>query len=388
MTAYDKNNLYNNYVQQQATAAFKNKLIGANSLSKISEALPFRLYTPNFFVRISLGILSVVAILFSTVLVGAISSASSDSAYVSLAVILALICYGLLELFVASNKYYNAGIDNVLLFAVVLFFIVAFNIIDYPGQYQYTSAFCAVLCCWLAIRFNDSFMAGLSYASIIALCFFTCANAGTTGKLVAPFIIMLVSAMLFLVIKNMLARYTLVLYLRCFKIAELLSLISFYASLNYFVVRELGSLLLDNPIQPNEEIPFGWLFWFCTAVIPPAYVYYGIYRKDLLFVRTGVVLAVASVLTFRNYYAILPASVAMVLFGSLLIIVSYLLIKYLKKPKGGFTSIATSASERLHPDAEALILAQAFGRGNSHHDGGVDFGGGSSGGGGATGSFD
>ena len=61
--------------------------------------------------------------------------------------------------------------------------------------------------------------------------------------------------MLFLVIKNMLARYTLVLYLRCFKIAELLSLISFYASLNYFVVRELGSLLLDNPIQPNEEIP-------------------------------------------------------------------------------------------------------------------------------------
>ena len=55
----------------------------------------------------------------------------------SFAVILALICYGLLELFVASNKYYNAGIDNVLPFRSSSFFIVAFNIIDYLGNTQY-----------------------------------------------------------------------------------------------------------------------------------------------------------------------------------------------------------------------------------------------------------
>ena len=60
--------------------------------------------------------------------------------------------------------------------------------------------------------------------------------------------------------------------------------------------------------------------------------------------------------------------------------------KYLKSQRWLYVHCNFSF-RRLHPDAEALILAQAFGRGNSHHDGGVDFGGGSSGGGSATGSL-
>lgn len=388
MTAYGKDNLYNRHIQQQAAIAFDNNLIREDSFIKTSEAFPFQLYTPNFFVRIGLGVLSVLAILFSTILIGAISSASSDGAYVSLAIFLALLCYALLEIFVASNKYYNAGIDNILLASIVIFAVIAFNIIDYSGQYQLTSAVAAALCCWLAIRFNDSFMSGLSYASIIACCFFTCSNAGATGKLIAPFVIMIVSAMLFLFIKNMLGRYSLVLYHRCLKVAELLSLISFYASLNYFVVRELGNQLLETTLQPGQEIPFSWFFWICTAVIPPLYVYYGIRKKDLLFIRTGVMLAVASIFTFRYYHAILPASVAMILFGLLLIITSYLLIKYLRQTRGGFTSLATVNATKLVAEAEALIIAQAFGHKADHHGSGVEFGGGSSGGAGATGNFD
>lgn len=388
MTAYGKDNLYNRHIQQQAAIALDNNLIKEGSFVKTCEAFPARLYTPNFFVRIGLGVLSVLAILFSTILIGAISSASSDAAYVTLAIFLALLCYALLEIFVASNKYYNAGIDNILLASMVIFVVIAFNIIDYSGQYQLTTAFSAALCCWLAIRFNDGFMSGLSYAAVIACCFFTCSNAGTIGKLIAPFVIMTVSAILFLFIKKMLGRYSLVLYYRCLKVARLLSLVSFYGSLNYFVVRELGNQLLEKPLEAGEEIPFGWFFWFCTAAIPTAYVYYGIRKKDLLFIRTGVVLAVASVFTFRYYHAILSASVAMILFGLLLVITSYLLIKYLRKTRGGFTSLATIDATKLVADAEALIIAQAFGHKADHHSNGVEFGGGSSGGAGATGNFD
>ena len=148
----------------------------------------------------------------------------------------------------------------------------AFNIIDYPGQYQYTSAFLQCSAAGLLsdlMQFHGRVIVCVNYCTL----FFTCANAGTTGKLVAIFIIMLVSAMLFLVIK-ICSRIG----IPWFYIYAVLRYFSTSASLNYFVVRELGSLLLIIRYSQNEEIPFG-IFWFCTAVIPPAYVYYGIYRR-------------------------------------------------------------------------------------------------------------
>lgn len=387
MTAYGKNNLYNKYVRENASDAFELGLIPASTLDAIMEAHPVKLYTPNIFIRIGLGLLSAIAIIFFGVLVGLITGISEENSFVALCIILAISCYGLLELFVSSNKYFNAGIDNVLMIVTVIFVIAAFNINSYKGQYELTSAFTALLCCWLSIRFNDSLMAAFSFAAVIACCFFLCTNSGDTGKIIVPFAVMFLSAFFFFISIKLHSLSSLVLYKKCLDIVKLLALVCFYLSVNYYVVRELGNLMFETPLEPGEAIPFGWFFWLCTVVIPPAYFVYGIAKKDGMFVRLGFILAITSVLTFRYYHAVLPVSAALIFFGVVFICGAWWLIRDLRISRRGFTSLNIYKAAKDISDAEALIIAQAFGHHEAPPQPGVQFGGGSSGGAGATGNY-
>lgn len=387
MTAYGKDNLYNKYVRESATDAFGLGLIPSSTLDVIMEAHPVKLYTPNIFIRIGLGLLSAIAIIFFGVLVGLITGISGENGFAALCIMLAISCYGLLEFFVSSNKYFNAGIDNVLMIVTVIFVIAAFNINSYNGQYALTSAFTALLCCWLTIRFNDRLMAAFFFVAVIACCFFLCTNAGDTGKIIVPFAVLLLSAFFFFIVIKLRSLSSLVLYKKCFDIVKLLTLVCFYLSVNYYAVRELSNLMFETPLEPGEAIPFGWFFWLCTAIIPPAYFVYGITKKDGMFVRLGFVLAIASVLTFRYYYAVLPVSAALILFGLLLICGAWWLIRYLRISRRGFTSLNIYKTVKDISDAEALIIAQAFGHHEAPPQPGVQFGGGSSGGAGATGNY-
>src|SRR5678809_941796 len=119
--AYKNSYLYNKYVREQASEGFHGKSISAASYEKIVQAHPFDLYTPNYFIRIALGLLTIVAVLFSTLLIWLISGESGDNATVALLILTAVICYTALELFVRSKQYYNAGIDNVLMCSVVVY---------------------------------------------------------------------------------------------------------------------------------------------------------------------------------------------------------------------------------------------------------------------------
>src|SRR6478735_3899196 len=166
MQAYKSSSLYNKYVRQQASEAFQSKSIGVASYEKIVQAHSFDLYTPNYFIRIALGLLTIVAVLFSTLLIWLISGKSGDNATVALLMLTAIICYSALELFVRSKQYYNAGIDNVLMCSVVVYILSAFLINDYANSYIITSVFMLILCLWLCIRFTDALMATLSCCSL------------------------------------------------------------------------------------------------------------------------------------------------------------------------------------------------------------------------------
>jgi len=84
MTAYNNTDLYNKYVQEQASEAFRNKCIDEAVYRNILEKHPHTLYTPNYFIRIGLALLTFVAIVFSLTLVWLITGASSDEAIMTL----------------------------------------------------------------------------------------------------------------------------------------------------------------------------------------------------------------------------------------------------------------------------------------------------------------
>ena len=67
MQAYKNSDLYNKYVSEQATEALQTGCINNESHNKILRAYPCKLYTPNYFIRIALGLLTIVAVLFSAI---------------------------------------------------------------------------------------------------------------------------------------------------------------------------------------------------------------------------------------------------------------------------------------------------------------------------------
>lgn len=384
MQAYNNNNLYNKLVQQKAAEAFEAQNINAESFKKILEAHPSALYTPNFFIRIALGFLTVIAVVFSGLILWLLTSASSDTAFAGLCMALCIACYIALELLINAKQYYNAGLDNVLMCCSVIFLISAFLIQDFTNNDVITSFVMILFCLWLCIRFTDAFMAMLSFASLYIFILLLCTKAGVIGEAVAPFLLMLTSAIVYVIANTLLKKDKLLFYHYCCNAIRLMALVLFYTSANYFAVNEGSRELLSSTVKMPATL--GIVYWILTIIIPVAYLVYGIIKKDLMFIRTGFILIIITILTIHYYYHPLPTEIDMLIGGLLLIAISYALIQYLRTPKHGFSFENTGRNKKDLLNAEALIVAQVFGRSNTQQKG-FEFGGGSSGGGGATGNY-
>ena len=283
------------------------------------------------------------------------------------------------------KQYYNAGVDNVLMIMVIAFIVSAFFISDYETSWLVISGVTMVIALWLSIRFTDAFMAMVSYCCLFIFLFLLYLKAGNIAKATAPLMMMAVSALVYFVMKKMINSKTFM-YRFCFKAVTFLTLVTFYASGNYFIVKEVSNQMFHLQLSLNDPIPFGWLFWILTLIIPPAYIIYGIIKKDFLVMRTGLGLIAATIFTVKYYYTILPVEMEMLIAGIILIALSYALIKYLATPKYGFTSNDLYPSKKETLNAEALIIAETFNKQPTIESNGL-YGGGSGGGGGATGEF-
>ncbi|PWT77441.1 MAG: hypothetical protein C5B59_04095 [Bacteroidetes bacterium] len=178
------------------------------------------------------------------------------------------------------------------------------------------------------------------------------------------------------------------LYSSCFLLIEITSLVGFYAAGNYYVVRKLSSIMFHPEAQHEVQLPVGWLFWFLTLSIPFAYILLGIRMKDLVLVRTGLLLVVATIFTVRYYHEIIPIEYLLLFGGILLLIISYTLIKYLKIPRLGFTLEPGRDLDNIDKlQIESLAIAEIASGTSQQIISHTQFGGGTGGGGGAGGEF-
>lgn len=386
MTAYKTSDLYNRIVEAEASEAFHTECISSDTYKNILQQHVCNLYIPNYFIRIGSALLTIVCVLFSGLLLGLMFISSDEAGFIGLCIFMAFLCYTALELLIKRKGYYNAGVDNILMLSVLNLIIGALFILDFSEQFTFACFFSTFICLWFCIRFADSFMAMLCYLSGFLFLFLLYIKFGTIAKATAPFVLMAISATVYFIMHTMHKQERLLFYKPSVKAVMLLALITFYVCGNYFVVKELSNEMFGLQPGLHDSIPMGWLFWIFTVAIPPAYIFYGINKKNLLFIRTGLLLIAAAIFTVRYYYALLDAEVAMMIAGVFLIAVSYALIKYLKTPKHGFTFAGTGYVKKDIINTEALIIAQTFGKKASADDG-VQFDGGSSGGGGASGGF-
>jgi hypothetical protein len=164
----------------------------------------------------------------------------------------------------------------------------------------------------------------------------------------------------------------------CLEILTYGALAGLYASLNYYVADTSGV----------GSLHFGWAFAAATAIIPVAYLGYGILGTDRALLDIGALCLAAAILTFRYYHHLLPVEAALSLAGAALILIAWGLMRYLKEPKLGLTSTkdpdSSGVAVKALQVAQALAVNQAFGaKAGSDNSSGTAFGGGSFGGGGA-----
>ena len=381
MIAYHTTWLANLKLQSAAEKELNKGNISADEFKAIAEKHLVGFYTPGIGARIGLFILTCVIVVFADALIALIAGTGSSSFIESpgFPFFLGGLTYLGLELMVNAQKHYRSGVDDALLFISALQFSGGFMMLFFWHNADSPAGMAIavfVISLALTLRFADTLMAAVCCGALFATVFFGWTNAISAGLVTAPFLMIAVSALVYWLIYS--NRNTFVNYKDCFLAGQVISLLALYASGNYYIVQSLGG--------QSGPLPLGFFFWAWTIVLPFVYLGFGIRRKDVVLLRAGLLLITAGVLTFRNYYHVMPLDSALTLAGIVILGAAYVAMRYLKTPKHGFTADETEdthAADRIK--VESLIIAQTFSgtatavaTKNPHEFGGGDFGGGGS----------
>ena len=249
---------------------------------------------------------------------------------------ISIACYAALEVLIGNSNHYNAGVDNALSFCCVAFCFAGCTLLfkDYSTVSLPNCFIAFLLCIYLAIRFTDAFM------SVLAFLFLLASAVSLFGHLsiaiLEPFVLMAVCAFVYFAVQKQKTKFWLFPYFKSFSALSFISALCFYAAGNYYAISILSGYM-NFHVVAKVELPIGWFFWTWTMLMPLIYLAVGIIRKNALFLRMGLALVIVALLTFRHYYSVMPAEIALILGGIISIIASYALIRYLKRPRHGFT---------------------------------------------------
>lgn len=386
MIAYNPVWIQNLFTRQWAQQAFHEDGLNKEELDNISTKYPVLFYTPNFFIRVGLIILTAIICLFSFALLVLVFVNSIQNAIGGLAIFYSILTYAALEYMVKTKRHFQSGVDDALLWIFSGALFAGINYVYGAGDIA-NCAIIFIISFYCLLRFADRLMSVVCYVSLLCIFFFSCVTPGAAAKALVPFVMMAVSAIVYLFVRRGKKLEINMLYSDCLQVISISALISFYISGNYFVVRELSNEMFNLRLADTESIPFGWVFWFFTVAIPVLYISRGIQKKDNVLLRVGLLFVAAIVFTVRYYYAILSVEALMAAGGIALMLISYSLSRYFKAPRYGFTILeVASAQTPGKTQIESIIIAQAF-TGPATPADVTKFGGGSFGGGGASGGF-
>ncbi len=386
MIAYNKVWLDSLIIREETSIAFMEGYLTAEENQNIQLAYQSGFYQPNSFVRAGLFLLTCIIMLFSVGLIALVFMNSIEQNYGPLLIFFSISCYILLEIMVRKKHHYQSGVDDALIFGAAISFFCGISL---PLEFG-SVANCILLyiiSLFFTIRFTDSFMAVASFLAFIALILFTGVEIGGYAETLLPFVIMLFSLLVYLFARQKKDFRQFRFYRPCLLLLEILSLLTLYGAGNYWVVREMSIELLHLNLLPSQPLPFGMLFWIFTFGIPVAYLVTGIMKKDAILLKVGLLLFAAIVFTFRYYYAFFDAEIVMLVAGLLLLMISWMLNRFFRLPRAGFTLKEPVSNHSITKgQIESLIVMETFG-GQPATDGGTKFGGGDFGGGGASGNY-
>lgn len=371
----------------------RRNLLTTEQQQAIEDAYPLDFYRPGLFARIGLFIFTCIGAFGA---VGFFALVTELEHFTGLAVLGAFGTLAALELFIRSSRLYRAGPDTALLyislgwFAVLLVDVVHDAVpLFYRYSFSLGSTYSSLLLGPMLLlllaataRYADRLVAAAAYLDFLLL-ITNWLLQFSAGRVLLPFVLMLVSAGAYWLVLQLRRRPDYLYYRPCLLVLKALTLTTFYLAGNYLIVREGNAELSGQFTSP--QIPFAPLFYVFTALIPPVYVAVGLRRHSRVWLLTGLLAAVFSLFTLRYYRSLLPPEIAAVLAGAVLLALAAWATRYLRPARHGLTSLPDD-EQPSHFNLESLIVAQTatVQQGPAR---GFEFGGGQSGGGGAEGSY-
>lgn len=388
MTAFDPDLLKNTFLVKEAEALENAGFIHVTQGELIEKQLPAYQGNGNILARIGIFILA--CLLYSSIVaLIAFVASPRNSNYTALFFIYTVVGFGGLEIVIRRMKYFANGTDDAFLFGAQIAFLcfVGSLLIDHDTWWPlfFSTILIGSFCC---IRYVDQFSALFACLGVTALTINLLLEAGTNGKSVLPFVLLIVSVGMFFLYSYLKTNTNKDgFYDKSLKLIYAYSWLLFYLSTNYFVVRETNEALMNVSLAPGEDIPLAFLFYGFTLLTPPVYIYIALRNRDRLLLWIGVICLAAAIATIRYYYAVIPLEMALIGAGVLLFVTAYLCMKKLKGRTEGITfekDKFLSSDELLR--AEALILISNFsakpveiGQHEDIEPGGGEFGGAGSG---------
>lgn len=388
MIAYDKTLLDNILLIDEANSLKKSGFINLNQYKTITDELPILKSQKNILIRFGFFLLG--CFLYSSIC-GAISLfsiGSNNLNYEILVLVYSLIGFAGTE-FLVRDKQYGFGLDDAFLIGAQILLFVSVSIFT-NGNYlliSVTIAITATICYLRYLHLLTALFACLGITATVAYLMF---EFGTIGKSILPFVMMAFSAMLYFLSKKAITNLKLPYYSKGIQLVNGFSLILFYLSGNYYVVRQLSSLLLNNSIPAEKEISLAFIFYAFTLIVPVIYIVYSLLKKDKIILWIGFLAFGFSIFTIRYYHHILPTEISLTFGGLILFAVTYFSIKKIKTNESGITFLPdrfTNSNSLLN--VKAIIAVSQFGLKPEvkPEDSPMTFGGGGFSGGGSDGTF-
>lgn len=389
MIIYNKKWLANSMLVDLVEKEHEQGSLSDTELNNIKKHYPIGFYTPNLYIRVGLFIVTVT---ISGGVERLLSLLFLDSGFKSgyfLAFLTGVLNFIALLFIVKKKFHFRSGVDDALLWLSFIWIVIAFNWgLGTVQLYEERalSLFIFLLSRLLSLSFTDRVMALVSYLSLFAFVYFSWQKIGEFGISTLPFVLMLVSALIYWIVFRIKNQRNTTFYKKSIIVLQAISLITLYVSGNFYVVKELGDLLNKSN---NGTIAFGWFFWVWTIIIPIAYIYRGLLIKDAISLRVGLLLCIPAFLTLRHYHHSIPLEWVLILIGAITLAVSWFLTSYLKTPKHGLTYKDLSSNSLMDQlKIESLIISETSSSiGNAPTTTGTQMGGGKFGGGGASDGF-
>lgn len=386
-SAYDLKELRALKVLKEARHWYEAKFISAEQWGAIQQNYQSKVYHPNLAIRILLFIATSIAMsgvngVFVVMLVEAPKTIQAALALMAGVGGLYLTEKALIQ----KNNHYRSGVVEAITYYSCAFIIGGVGFMaDWNEHVLFVTAILIFL--FISVRFLDLICTALAVLTLAGFVFYECYEAGGIIQQLIPFLVIGVFAGVYFFVRGLHRDERYSLWGDNLSLTEILSLVLVYSGGNYFIVREGSIALLNLSLTEGEDIPFAWIFYAFTALMPLILLYRGVRLRSLLLLRLGVLILALSVLTFRYYFSIAPPEIALTVCGVILLGLTTWLYAYLKIPRKGFTREKLLSRATIGSDMAAFAVSQTMGGNVANPDESFKGGGGSFGGGGASGDF-